>query len=110
MTYLRIFTLAILAAGCLATSAIGGHGGDCCANCGHKVCVAVPAPIKTKQHCFEVTCKDVCIPAVKGPRVPCCEPPACGRVRTVKVLKKIEYECEHCGYKWHIQAACECGK
>lgn len=78
-----------------------------CPNCQHqcenKACVPTPTTGKKKKHCWEIELKDVCIPHIRFPWTPCCEPPKCGRVRTVKVLKKVEYECEKCGYKWDVQ-------
>ena len=38
------------------------------------------------------------------------EVPRCGRVKEVKVLKKKEYECEHCGYEWKIYDVCNVGQ
>lgn len=95
----------------IGSLALAAHRrGHCCPDCGHKTCCPTPVTIKEKKHCFEVECKDVCIPAVKGPFAPCCEPPPCGRVRTVNVLKKVEYECERCGYKWHVSTVQGCCK
>lgn len=91
----------------IAGNGLAGRGHFCCPDCGCTVCVPEPTLLKTKQHCFEVECKDICIPAVRGPCAPCCQEPACGRVRTVKVLKKVEYECQHCGYKWQVQKICD---
>lgn len=80
-----------------------------CPQCDNKVCVPVPETVKEKKHCWTVECKDICIPHVKWPWQSCCDPPKCGKVRTVKVLKKIEYECESCGYKWDIKTVgCSC--
>lgn len=77
-----------------------------CPECGCKTCVATPETTKVKKHCWEVECKDICIPRFRWPWESCCEP-ACARVKTVKVLKKKEYECEKCGYKWTVQSVCE---
>lgn len=96
--------LLVLSLGSVA-SVWGGLGHrPCCPECGHdKICCPTPEVKKEQKHCYEVECKDVCIPCFKGPCAPCCEPPRCGRVRTVKVLKKVEYECERCGYVWNIK-------
>jgi hypothetical protein len=105
-------TLAVLLGTCISSAtAFGGlHGhGHCCPQC-DAICVPVPEVQKEKHHCFEVECKTICIPAIKWPWQSCCEPPRCGKVKTVKVLKRVEYECEHCGYKWEVQSACgKCG-
>lgn len=83
--------------------------GKHCPNCHHSVCHPVPEMTKEKQHCWKVECKEICIPAIKWPWSPCCEPPRCGKVKMVKVLKKVEYECERCGYKWEISSPnCRC--
>jgi hypothetical protein len=110
MSLVRILPLIVLLAGLAMGTVLAGHarhGRHCCPDCGHKLCVPQAVTLKTKKHCFEVECKDICIPAVKGPCAPCCEAPRCGRVRTVKVLKKVEFECEHCGYKWQVHSVCD---
>jgi hypothetical protein len=92
---------------------LAGHHHDhvCCPDCGNKVCMATPTTIKDKKTAYSCECKDICIPGVKGPFAPCCEPPSCGRVRTIKVLKKTEYECARCGYKWEVKSVgCDCCK
>jgi hypothetical protein len=103
--------------GALLVSAFGltplaaGHRHHCCPECGHKACCPVPVTLKEKKHCYQCECKDICIPGIKSPFAPCCEPPKCGRVRTIKVLKKIEYECEKCGYQWDVKSVgCDCCK
>lgn len=92
----------------------GGHlrGGACCPDCGHKICQPEPITTKEKKHCWEIECKDICIPAIKWWWEPCCTPPKCGQVKTIKVLKKVEYECEKCGYKWKVidVGDCDCQK
>ncbi|MEQ8790610.1 MAG: hypothetical protein RIC55_30210 [Pirellulaceae bacterium] len=55
---------------------------------------------------FDVSCKWICVPKVRFPWEPCCQP-KCAWVRKVKELEKIEYECPHCKYKW--TAMCKCG-
>jgi hypothetical protein len=119
----------------MATATVAMAGDCCCPSCG-KTCQAEQVTIKTKHHCFEVECKDICIPSFRWPwemakktcnsgscdigcTSGCCDkgckgkcpdcpsqcdgcPPKCGTVKTVKVLKKKEYECEHCGYEWKI--------
>ena len=101
-----LWRAAVLVVALSSLSAAGhGHLGHDCPECGHKICHPVPTVTKVKKHCFEVQCKDICIPGIKGPHRPCCEEPPCGRVRTVKVLKKVEFECEQCGYKWDVPAA-----
>jgi len=105
--------LALLGAAALSATGfvVAGHRhGPCCPRC-DKVCCPTPEMIKEKKHCWQVECKEICIPAIKGPFAPCCEAPKCGHVRTVKVLKKVEYECEHCGYKWNVfSKGCDCCK
>ena len=78
---------------------------QCNQPCKCKLCEPTPTTEKDKKHCWCIETKDVCIPHIRWPWQPCCEPPKCGRVRTVKVLKKVEYECEKCGYKWEIKCA-----
>ena len=87
-------------------ASIFGH--DCCPACGHKkkLCAPEPVTVKVKKHCYYYHDKPICVPAVKGPFKPCCEPPKCGWVRKVRLLKKDEYECEKCGYKWEAKCGC----
>jgi hypothetical protein len=98
-------TLLVMAAiCCTGTLALAGrHGGDCCPDCGHKVCQPKQETIKEKKSCWDVVCKDICIPKAKWPWESCCQP-QCARVKTVKVLKKVEYECEKCRTKWEVVA------
>ena len=77
----------------------------CQTQCTPKICEPTPSTDKEKKHCWCIETKEVCIPHIRFPWQPCCEPPKCGRVRTVKTLKKVEYECEKCGYKWEIKCA-----
>jgi hypothetical protein len=84
--------------------AAGVHGHDC-PHCGCGVCMPVETVVKERKHCWEIECKQVCVPGIKWPWDKCCEPPRSGPVKTVKVLKRVEYECEKCGYQWEIQAA-----
>ncbi len=101
----RVLMTAALAALLLAGYRV--QAGDCChrhccPQC--KTCVAIPEIVKEKKHKWDVECKDICVPHIKWWWQPCCEPPRCGRVKTIKVLKKHEYECEHCGYKWEVHS------
>ena len=95
----------------VASLTTAGHAahlfrGDGCPSCGHKKCQPEPVTLKVKKHCYYYTDKPICIPSVKGPFQPCCEPPKCGWVRKVRLLKKDEYECEKCGYKWEVPCVC----
>jgi hypothetical protein len=91
-----------------AATRAGGHG-PACPECDCAICQPVATTLKEKEHTWQIECKQICIPV---PRLwdKCCEPP-CGKVKTVKVLKKVEYECSKCGYKWEIRAIeCPCSK
>jgi hypothetical protein len=97
----------LLQLGVALASAKGGHG---CPLCGCAVCRPVETIVKEKKHCWEVECKTICIPAIRWPWTDCCQPP-CGKAKTVKVLKKVEYECARCGYEWELQAVeCQCSE
>lgn len=78
-----------------------------------------------KKHFYRVECKTICIPRVtcpweKPPQNVCdgscdsgdcqCPVPCKGaRTRKVKVLRKYEYECEKCKYKWTPTClTCDC--
>lgn len=105
-----LLTLAVGLSAAMSASAGGIIQGRHCPHCGHhQPCPAVPESIKEKKHCWQVECKNICIPAIRWPWADCCQPPDCGKVKTVKVLKKIEYECEKCGYKWEAPCVrCRC--
>jgi hypothetical protein len=93
-----------------AAATLAGGQGHACPECGCAICRPVETMLKEKKHCWEVECKQICVPAARWPWEKCCEP-RCGKVKTVKVLKKVEFECEKCGYKWEIHGAgCACGK
>lgn len=89
-----------------------GHGSgpkhNCCPDCGRSVCRLVREPVADEKYCYQVECKQLCIPKIRWPWQSCCDAPQCGRVKTVKVLKRVEYECEACGYRWELQPA-PCG-
>lgn len=93
-----------------ATVALAGPGRcPTCPQCEHKICVPTPEVVKEKKHCWQVECKDICIPAIRWPWQSCCSPRKCGQVKTIKVLEKVDYECEKCGYKWEIKrVGCDC--
>lgn len=102
-----------------------------CPECGAKVCVAKPVTKSVKKTVYSVEKKDICIPRFRFPwqmKKGCggacdangcdssCDsagcgngcndcgcPPKCGRVKTVKVLKKKSIECKKCGYEWEIR-------
>jgi len=81
-------------------------GTSCCESQGCKTCRLHVETLKVKKHCFHVECKEICIPPVRFPWQKCCEL-KCGKIKTVRVLKKNEYTCEKCGYKWTVE--CQCG-
>jgi hypothetical protein len=95
-------TLALL----LITARSVVAGNRCCPECGATTCSPVCVPITEKHHCYEVQCKTICIPKISCPWEKCCTP-KCGRVKTVKVLKKVDYKCEKCGCKWELNCV-EC--
>jgi hypothetical protein len=103
----RRTALAMLGAGLVglgSTHATQAEHAHCCPDCGHKQCCPTPAVVKEKKTIYSCQCKDICIPGIKGPFAPCCEAPSCGRVRTIKVLRKMEIECQKCGYKWDVKS------
>lgn len=93
-----------------------------CPDSSHKVCESVPVTKSVKKSCYEVECKEICIPAYrfsfswgKHCSSKCaakdhknCGRDACarkhGRVKTVKVLKKVDGKVgEKCTYAWKIR-------
>ena len=94
-----------------------GHSAGCCAEnpaCPQCHCEVTAEEGKVKKHCYEVECEQICIPKVRIPwhllgqafsnRSKCdtadCSQKPCGEVRTIRVLKKKEYECKVCKCKW----------
>jgi len=90
----------------------------CCPKCKLEVSTE-----EFKKHFYEVECKPICIPKVTFPwqKPRCdkcdggCDPGCCdcpipckgAHIRNVKVLKKFEYVCERCKYKWTPEC-CNC--
>jgi len=100
-----------------------------CPQCNHtcKLSVSVEKEAKT---CYSSECKPVCIPKIVFPwqkKAACCDSGCgctgsagdgcCGSekccsanngacVRYVNVLKKFEYQCDACKYKWEALQAC----
>lgn len=104
----------LLVALLLSTAGSTLWAGDCddchdhaihCPNC-H--CELSLEKVKEKKYCWDVECQAICIPKIKFPWESCCGPPKCAKLKYVHVLKKIEYECEHCQYKW-APVCHECG-
>jgi len=93
----------LLGAAPLLAYAGPGHHHDACPECGTAVCLPSIGVVKEKHHRWEVECKQICVPHIRWPWQPCCELPKCGHVKNVKVLKRIEYECEKCGCKWDVK-------
>lgn len=107
MRYLPTTTFLFLL---LAVSSAANAGGHCCPRCSEPCYPEVSVEDVTK-HCWKVECKKVCIPRLTFPwqtcKQSCCcntcpQPAKCGRVRTVRVLVKHEYECKKCKYKWEV--------
>ncbi len=94
-----------------------GHGLHVvkCPQCCHD-CVFSAEKAKVTHSCYAAECKPICIPRVVFPwQKGCC---TCGKggkdggkdgccavhngvkKRSVRVLKKYEYECSHCKYQW----------
>lgn len=111
MKLLQHLTLLVLTSVALMQPALAGHDGCrlCCPGCGEKVCRTYSKMEKVSKSCFELECEEVCIPRVRMPWHRCCEVLP-GKVRTVVRLKEREYECEKCGYEWHIECANGCGR
>ena len=81
-----------------------GNSNYCSQGC--KSCRLHVETLKVKKHCYSIECKDICIPPVRFPWQKCCTL-KCGKIKTVRVLKKHNYTCEKCGYKWTVE--CNCG-
>ena len=93
-----------VATGGLYASAAGKVIHSRCNFCGVKTCKLNVEKVKEKTTCFEIECKDVCIPPITFPWQ--CRPAKCGKIRTVKVLKEKEGEKEVCKYSWEVVVIC----
>lgn len=84
-------------------------GPICCPCCGSDgACVLKVEPGVEKETCYEVECKEVCIPPVRFPWESC-RAPKCGRVRVVARLKEEKREKEVCKYEW-LAMCPRCGR
>ncbi len=98
--------LLMITAVALMLLGVGGNtvsAGDCgcqakCPQCDH-ICQLNVETEKVKHSCWNVECVPICIPRVTFPWQKCCEP-KCAKLKYVRVLKKHEWECEHCKYSW----------
>ena len=72
-----------------------------CPQCDCDFCELKVSKTKDKKKCFEVTQKEVCIPAVRLPWKKNC-PPKRSKVRVINVLKSKTYECPGCKYEWKV--------
>ena len=80
---------------------------DCCED--EKICCPQTVTKTVRESCFEVECKEICIPRFRFPWSKECES-RCGRVRTIKVLKRRHYTFEKCVCRWTIESSCpKCG-
>jgi len=75
--------------------------------CCHHVCKLSTESVQQKKSCWKIAREPICIPRVRFPWQTC-DTPLCAKIRYVNVLKKHEYECERCHYKWSPLCA-SCG-
>jgi hypothetical protein len=97
--------IALAMAACSPISAALADDADCCCPRCQVRCVPSREIEQRERTAYDVECKWICVPKIRFPWEPCCQP-QCAWVRKVKVLKKTEYECPHCKYKW--TAVCDC--
>ena len=118
---ITLYSVLVIAIGLLATTikpiAVAATC-ECASACNDR-CPNCKLEIKkepVKKHFYTVECKTICIPRVTCPwEKPCericdgtCASDCCtcpfpckgARTRKVKVIRKFEYECEKCKYKW----------
>lgn len=89
----------------ISQQAIADHGVHSqCFCCAQKTCQLTVSTESEETECFEVECKDICIPPVTFPWE--CRPKKCGRVRTVNVLTTETRERQVCKYKWDVMVIC----
>lgn len=104
----RVLQLLLLSMATLsmAGSSFGGEHWTTqkCHYCKHKTCKLKVETETEKVACFEVECKEICIPPITFPWQ--CRPTSCGKVRTVHVLKPETQEKQVCKYSWEIVTIC----
>jgi hypothetical protein len=61
-------------------------------DCTSKTCKVEIEYVPVIKECYKTECKEICIPAVRFPWESCCTP-KCGKVITIKTLKKETYQC-----------------
>ncbi len=103
-------TLLVLALICSSTTVFAADSycsdGSCaeqpCTECeSEKTCLPESVTQKVKKSCYQIEYKEICIPKVRFPWEKFCEP-KCGKVITVKILKKKKYTREKQVTKWNI--------
>ncbi|VAX40633.1 hypothetical protein MNBD_PLANCTO02-1404 [hydrothermal vent metagenome] len=73
-----------------------------CTECeSEKTCLPESVTQKVKKSCYRIEYKEICIPKVRFPWEKYCEP-KCGKVITVKILKKKKYTRKKQATKWNI--------
>jgi hypothetical protein len=97
----------LLASPAMANDGCGKPTGWCDVNCCvSSVCRPVCKVVPNEKTCYEVVCKQICIPAIRFPWDKCCTP-KCGKVRTVHRLATRTYQCgEKVVWEWNIEADC----
>ncbi|MFG0334769.1 MAG: hypothetical protein ACF8TS_15550 [Maioricimonas sp. JB049] len=69
------------------------------------VCQPTVTAEPREEECWEVECEYVCIPPVRFPWQPCGTPGGCGKIRRVRKLKKVKYECgTDYVWEWNVKA------
>lgn len=120
--------LLVSQAGLAAEKACAKKGKKVCPDSSNKVCEAVPVTKSVKKSGYEVECKEICVPAYSfsfslgklcGSKCAAkdekncgrdADAKKCGRVKTVKVLKKVDGKAgEKCTYEWKIRDGKACG-
>ncbi len=99
--------------------------------CGRDVCCLKMEQEQVTKHCWDVECKKICVPPITFPwegsglslfkgfgkscsckegRCPKCTTRRCGKVRSIRVLKREQYEVTKCQCKWEVRRlpACRC--
>ena len=105
---------------CAGDAPVGKQRHGCfvrCPNC-HNTCTLSVEKGTVKRECYEVECKQICIPRVTFPwqkktccsacggkgcrdgKSGCCAAHTCAKAKSVRVLKKYEYECPACKFHW----------
>lgn len=104
---MRVLLAVVATISYFGSASAGQFGCPSCQSCGG-ACVLQVEQVDDEETCYEVECKEICIPAVRFPWESC-RIAKCGRTRIVSKLKEETRETKACEYKW-VLVCDRCGR